>query len=261
MRSSSGSDLSNFPDIRQLLANPHIVRTLVLGCFAVCCIFLILWCLIGCCCWRGRPVSRSQPKEVVHSIDNTEKLSSLHIPFERTTTGARRVDIPESPRASRPSVVVGLHADAPITIEGGALRRVRIGWRVQIPSGCLGLVWGAESGNLLIAQAHIPPGWHDLSVMAFNTTPDAVELTPEGSPVAYFRIQRTSSFTLVNHTGTSAGRAGRKKTSAAAQATQRILPLTAIRTLLATTIRSMWLAVRRLSTTMSLRVASMFEHK
>lgn len=215
------------PDIRDLLKNPHVVRSMVLACLLTTCVGIMLWCVIGCCC--SRAFSRRTRREAgdqenePYEMPPRNMITLPKIMLERTVRGARRLET-TSKGVSRAMDALGLHPESPIRIEPGELKCVRIGWRVQVPTGHMGFIWGAStstgagiSDSLMVCECHLSPGWTELSVTVFNPNEKALDLAPESAPFAYLRVERTPSFTVVQISRTNNG--GRPKKTPSTQTT------------------------------------------
>jgi hypothetical protein len=195
------------PDIRALLANPHVVRSLVLACLVATCMCILLWCFIGCCCSRVLPFGRrssaaerqssyEKPPMNGAPTDPSCRPVRTKVTLERTTLGARRVDGPALTLADKDGAY-GLHPDNTSSIEPSSGQIVRIGWRVQVPPGHAAVISGAASPTFLFVSSKLlHPGWNELSVEVFNASGQAIVLSPESPPFAYLRVERLLPFVL-----------------------------------------------------------------
>lgn len=196
-------------DAQQFISNPQMVRVLVIVCSAIMVTLMSLWCLLSCCCRRvGRTVKRSH-------LPSRGDGGLPQLCIERRTKSAARprsaskgVQDGPSPgvsangKESTRQHSIELRPSQEVTLEAHTAQSVRIGWRVFVPPGYVGCISDDEprapgTVQLMVKSCRLHAGWHELTVTVANVSGDAVNLPPEGPPLAFFSLERAVPFTFL----------------------------------------------------------------
>ena len=201
--------------LKGLLANPLALRAFALGVVTLMVVSGSMLCILRWCCCGGR--SRKQPPNDSQKKSTRNEVARAMFPLmpllqrpvapapaptpklmvERTKPSAFRMGDDDGPAPH-----LELRACLCEEIEPGALVEIRVGWRLRIPKGYIGVVSPAFDLWQLgvdVFPMVLQAGWSDVSLPVRNTSVKNVQVQAD-KIIGMVHLRNVAKFQVEEHT-------------------------------------------------------------